>query len=92
MNQQTAQGLASLGRGSDSMLVHMAPEEVAGLQALALKHGGTLTINPETGLAEAGFLKKNLADDCGFCAWPCRFWFVLRYGGPYSRGHYSSYF
>jgi hypothetical protein len=53
---QTAQGLAALGRGPDTMLVHMAPQEVAGLQALALKHGGSLTINPETGLPEAGFL------------------------------------
>ena len=60
MNQQTAQGLASLGRGPDSMLVHMAPSEVAGLQALALKNGGSLTINPETGLPEAGFLSKIL--------------------------------
>jgi len=66
MNQQSAQGLASLGRGPDSMLVHMAPEEVAGLQALALKHGGTLTINPETGLAEAGFLKNILPMVAGF--------------------------
>lgn len=63
---QTAQGLAALGRGPDTMLVHMAPEEVAGLQALALKHGGTLTINPETGLAEAGFLKKILPMVAGF--------------------------
>ena len=60
MTQQTAQGLASLGRGPDSMLVHMAPSEVAGLQALALKNGGSLTINPETGLPEAGFLSKIL--------------------------------
>jgi hypothetical protein len=60
MNQQTAQGLASLGRGPDSMLVHMAPQEVAGLQALAMKHGGSLTINPETGLPEAGFLSSIL--------------------------------
>ena len=60
MNQQTAQGLASLGRGPDSMLVHMAPQEVAGLQSLALKHGGSLTINPDTGLPEAGFLSKIL--------------------------------
>jgi hypothetical protein len=42
------------------MLVHMAPEEVAGLHALALKHGGSLTINPETGLPEASFLKRIL--------------------------------
>jgi hypothetical protein len=38
----------------------MAPQEVAGLQALALAHGGSLTINPDTGLPEAGFLKKLL--------------------------------
>ena len=63
---QTAQGLAALGRGPDTMLVHMAPEEVAGLQALALKHGGTLTVNPETGLAEAGFLKNILPMVAGF--------------------------
>ena len=42
------------------MLVHMAPQEVAGLQSLALAHGGSLTINPDTGLPEAGFLKKLL--------------------------------
>jgi hypothetical protein len=52
--------MANKGRGPDSMLVHMAPQEVAGLQALAMKHGGTLTINPETGLPEAGFLSKIL--------------------------------
>jgi len=70
---QTAQGLAALGRGPDTMLVHMAPEEVAGLQALALKHGGTLTINPETGLAEAGFLKKILPMVAGFALGPAGF-------------------
>jgi hypothetical protein len=42
------------------MLVHMAPKEVAGLQALALAHGGSLTVNPQTGLPEAGFLKNLL--------------------------------
>ena len=50
---QSAQGLASLGRNGDSMLVHMSPNEVAGLQGLAMAHGGSLTINPETGLPEA---------------------------------------
>jgi hypothetical protein len=55
------------------MLVHMAPEEVAGLQALALKHGGTLTINPETGLAEAGFLKSILPMIAGFALGPAGF-------------------
>ena len=52
--------MASKGRGSDSMLVHMTPEEVQSLQVLALRAGGTLTINPDTGLPEANFLKKML--------------------------------
>jgi hypothetical protein len=51
-----AQNLASRGRGEDKMLVHMTPSEVEGLQALAMSKGGSLTINPETGLPEAGFL------------------------------------
>ena len=42
------------------MLVHMTPGEVQGLQALALSHGGSLTINPHTGLPEAGFLRNIL--------------------------------
>jgi hypothetical protein len=54
--QQSAQGLASLGRGNDSMLVHMTPREVQGLQGLAMAHGGSLSINPQTGLPEAGIL------------------------------------
>lgn len=48
------------------MLVHMAPEEVRGLQALARAHGGSLTINPDTGLPEAGFLKSLLPAIIGF--------------------------
>ena len=51
-----AQNLASRGRGEDKMLVHMTPSEVEGLQALAMSKGGSLTINPETGLLEAGVL------------------------------------
>ena len=51
--EQTAQGLASLGRYGDTTLVHMKPEEVAGLQQLAEAKGTTLTINPETGMPEA---------------------------------------
>jgi len=53
MMNQSAQGLASLGRNGDSMLVHMNPTEVAGLQSLAMAHGGSLTINPDTGMPEA---------------------------------------
>jgi hypothetical protein len=55
-----ANQLQSQGRGEDSMLVHMTPDEVNSLQGLAMAHGGSLTINPETGLPEAGFLKKLL--------------------------------
>ena len=55
-----ANQMAAKGRKGDSMLVHMTPGEVYGLQALAVKHGGTLTINPDTGLPEANFLKKLL--------------------------------
>ncbi len=53
MAYQTSQGLASLGRNGDSVLVHMNPTEVAGLQGLAMSQGGSLTINPHTGLPEA---------------------------------------
>jgi len=53
MIHQASQGLASLGRNGDSMLVHMSPKEVAGLQGLAMAQGGSLTINPDTGLPEA---------------------------------------
>lgn len=55
-----ANDMASKGRHGDSMLVHMAPNEVAGLHALALHHGEKLTINPETGLPEAFKLKSLL--------------------------------
>jgi hypothetical protein len=54
---QAARGLAALGRGPDNQLVHMAPKEVAALQRLATAAGGSLTVNPETGLVEAGFLE-----------------------------------
>ena len=55
-----AQSIQSQGRGDDSMLVHMAPEEVAGLRALARAQGTDMTINPLTGLPEAFKLKKLL--------------------------------
>ena len=58
--QRIARGLASLGRGPDTELVHMTKGEVAGLQTLAKRHGGSLTINPKTGLPEAGFLSNIL--------------------------------
>ena len=65
-----ADHMASKGRGPDSMLIHMSPREVQGLQALAMKNGGSLTINPETGLPEAGFLDKLLPAIIGFALAP----------------------
>ena len=65
-----ANHMSSKGRNGDSMLVHMTPNEVQGLQALAMKHGGSLTINPDTGLPEANFLKKLLPLIAGFALGP----------------------
>jgi len=71
MNKGYPQGglaalLASQGRGDDKVLVHMTPGEVRGLQSLAQSAGGSLTLNPRTGLPEAGFLKSLLPAIAGF--------------------------
>ena len=58
--QQAAQHAQQYGRGDDTMLVHMTPDEVNSLQSLAMASGGSLTINPHTGLPEAGWLGKLL--------------------------------
>ena len=55
-----ARAVQSKGRNGDSMLVHMTPGEVGGLQSLARATGGSLTVNPHTGLPEANFLKSLL--------------------------------
>jgi len=55
-----AENVRAQGRNNDTMLVHMTPREVGGLQALAMQHGGSLTINPKTGLPEADFLESIL--------------------------------
>ena len=68
-----AQSVQSQGRGEDTQLVHMTPGEVHGLQALAMAHGGSLTINPSTGLPEAGFLKKILPMVAGVALGPAGF-------------------
>lgn len=65
-----AQQLQSFGRGDDSMLVHMTPGEVNSLQGLAMATGGSLTINPNTGLPEAGWLGKLLPTILGAIATP----------------------
>jgi hypothetical protein len=55
-----AEHLKKHGRGPDTELVHMSKKEIKGLQELAMAHGGSLTINPHTGLPEAGFLDSLL--------------------------------
>lgn len=61
-----AQQVQSMGRGDDTMLIHMTPNEVNSLQGLALATGGSLTTNPETGLPEAGWLGRLLPSILGF--------------------------
>jgi hypothetical protein len=58
--QLLAKQMEAKGRGGDSVLVHMTPGEVEGLQKLAESAGGSLSVNPETGLVEANFLKRLL--------------------------------
>jgi hypothetical protein len=58
--QHAAKHLAAHGRGKDKMLVHMDKGEVDSLQKIAMANGGSLTINPQTGLPEAGFLSAML--------------------------------
>jgi hypothetical protein len=58
--QLAAKHLADKGRGPDSTLVHMSMDELRSLQDLAKAHGGAITINPDTGLPEAGFLSSIL--------------------------------
>jgi hypothetical protein len=58
--KEAAQYLQTQGRGNDSRLMHVSNNELQGLQALAKAKGGSLTINPHTGLPEAGFLEDVL--------------------------------
>jgi hypothetical protein len=58
--QHAAKHLEKHGRNGDTMLVHMSKGEVKSLNDIAMAGGGHLTINPHTGLPEAGFLKSLL--------------------------------
>ena len=60
-----AQDMQGYGRNGDTMLMHVSPEEVSGLQALAQANGTSLTINPDTGMPEAFSLKKLLPTIAG---------------------------
>jgi len=63
--QLAAKHLEAHGRGDDSHLVHMTTGELGALQKLANAHGGSLTVNPHTGLPEAGFLSSLLPTVAG---------------------------
>ena len=52
-----AEQVAARGRGGDSTLMHIHPDELAGIASLL----GPMTINPETGMPEAWSWKKLLA-------------------------------
>jgi hypothetical protein len=58
--QLAAQHLSNQGRGPDDTLVHMSTKELRSLNDLARAHGGQLTVNPHTGLPEAGLLDSLL--------------------------------
>lgn len=62
--------MQSQGRNGDTGLIHMSPAEINGLQHLAIAHGGSLTINPTTGLPEASFMKDWLPVILGGLAAP----------------------
>jgi len=51
--RQLSSEVAKRGRYGDTMLIHVNPREVAGLQYLGEKYGAKMTINPDTGLPEA---------------------------------------
>lgn len=57
---QAAELVRAHGRGKDSQLMHVTPSELKALQGIARAKGGSLTINPNTGLPEAGFLEDVL--------------------------------
>jgi hypothetical protein len=62
-----AKHLESQGRNKDTKLVHMTPDELKALNKLSLDHvGKPLSVNPKTGLPEAGFLSSILPTVAGF--------------------------
>ena len=63
--KHAADYIRSQGRNNDTQLMHVTPNELGGLQSLAMAHGGSLTLNPITGLPEAGFLEDILPTIAG---------------------------
>jgi hypothetical protein len=60
INRIQARNLASQGRGKDTMLLHVTPREMQGLAGLAHATGQNMTINPATGIPEAGWFETIL--------------------------------
>ena len=85
-----AQHLQSKGRGQDTHLVHMTTSELNAMQKLAESKGGSLTVNPHTGLPEAGFLSSALPMVLGAAAamtgqeWAVPLAMALSAGGEYA--------
>ena len=73
VNGGMAMAPQNYGRMGDSMLVHMSPREVAGLQSLARSQGTSLTVNPNTGYPEAFNLSSLLPIAAGFALGPAGF-------------------
>jgi hypothetical protein len=73
-SSSTAQGLASLGRNGDTMLMHVSPSEVGGLKKVGDSLGIKMTTNPYTGMPEAfnfgSFLSSFLPTIAGIAAAP----------------------
>jgi hypothetical protein len=69
--------LAAQGRGGDTHLVHMTSKELAAMQKLAESQGKSLTINPQTGLPEAGVLSTVLPMALGAAAAASGQWWAI---------------
>ena len=87
---EAAKHLERQGRGHDSHLVHMTTGELKALQKMAEQHGGSLTVNPHTGLPEAGFLSSVLPMALGAVAaatgqeWAVPLAMAMSAGGEYA--------
>jgi hypothetical protein len=84
--QLAAEHLSTKGRGPDDTLVHMSRGEVKSLNDLAMAHGGQLTINPQTGLPEAGFLSAILPMVAGAALGPAGFGLTSALGAGLAVG------
>ena len=84
--RQAAQHLAAQGRGGDSVLVHMNPQELQSLRRLASANGTRLTVNPQTGLPEALKLKDLLPAAAGIALGPAGFGLMSSLGAAATVG------